>query len=84
MHYVILGTSNTPPIAWTKIIQSMVFIEYPHEGIVFLLGLNFLFFGVKKGFLVWVQDYNRIFDNFIKHTYKNMQKGISSYQHKML
>jgi hypothetical protein len=28
---------NTPPITWTKIIQSMVFTEYPHEGIVFIL-----------------------------------------------
>jgi hypothetical protein len=30
------------------------------------------FFGVKKGFLVWVQDLNYFFDNFIKHAYKNM------------
>jgi hypothetical protein len=47
-----MGISNTPPIAWTKIIQSMVFIKYLHEGIAFLLGLNLLFFRVKKGFLV--------------------------------
>jgi hypothetical protein len=45
-----MGISNTPPIAWTKIIQSMVFIKYLHEGIIFLLGLIF-FFGVKKVFL---------------------------------
>jgi hypothetical protein len=30
-------TCNTSPIAWTKVIQSMVFIEYLHEGIIFLL-----------------------------------------------
>jgi hypothetical protein len=47
-----MGKNNTPPIAWTKIIQSMVFTKYPHEGIAFLLGLNFLFFWIKKGFLV--------------------------------
>jgi hypothetical protein len=29
--------SNTPPIAWTKIIQSMMFTKYPLEGITFLL-----------------------------------------------
>jgi hypothetical protein len=38
LHRVILGTINTPPITLTKIIQSMVFIKYPHEGNVFLLG----------------------------------------------
>jgi hypothetical protein len=51
MHWVvILGMNNTPLIAWTKIIQPMVFTEYPFEGIVFLQGLNFAFLGVKKGF----------------------------------
>jgi hypothetical protein len=45
-----MGISNTPPITWTKIIQSMVFTKYLHEGIAFFLGLNFLFLGVKKGF----------------------------------
>jgi hypothetical protein len=34
----ILDISNTPPIAWTKIIQTKMFIEYPHEDIAFLLG----------------------------------------------
>jgi hypothetical protein len=33
-----MGIRNTPLIAWTKIIQSMMFIEYPHEGLSFLLG----------------------------------------------
>jgi hypothetical protein len=33
-----MGINNTPPITYTKIIQSMVFIEYPNEGIAFLLG----------------------------------------------
>jgi len=40
------GLNNILPIAWTKIIQFMVFIEYLHEGIAFLLGLNFLFLGI--------------------------------------
>ncbi len=38
MHCEILGTSNTPPIAWTKIIQSIMFTNYLHEGISFFLG----------------------------------------------
>jgi GMP synthase-like glutamine amidotransferase len=33
-----MDISNTPLIALTKKIQTMVFIEYPHEYIVFLLG----------------------------------------------
>jgi len=37
-HWIILGTNDTQPIAWIKIIQSMVFIEYFREGIAFLLG----------------------------------------------
>jgi hypothetical protein len=38
LHWVILGTIDTPPIILTKIVQSMVFIEYLHEGNAFLLG----------------------------------------------
>jgi len=38
MHCVILGTSNTFLIDWTKIIQSTMSTNYPHEGIAFLLG----------------------------------------------
>jgi hypothetical protein len=38
MHCEILGTSKTPLIAWTKIIQSIMFTNYLHEGIAFLLG----------------------------------------------
>jgi len=30
--------SNTPLIAQTKIIEPMVFVDYPKEGIAFLLG----------------------------------------------
>ncbi len=30
-----MDTSNTHPIAWTKIIQFIMFTQYPHEGIVF-------------------------------------------------
>jgi len=32
--------NNTPPIAWTKIIQPMVFIKYLDVGIIFLLGFG--------------------------------------------
>jgi hypothetical protein len=32
------GHKQYPPKVWIKIIQIMVFIEYPHEGIAFLLG----------------------------------------------
>jgi hypothetical protein len=32
-----MGISNTPPIARTKIIQSIMFIESRDEGIAFLL-----------------------------------------------
>jgi hypothetical protein len=32
-----MGMSNTPVIAWTKIIQPMVFIEYRNESITLLL-----------------------------------------------
>jgi len=56
VHWIIMGISNTPSIAETKIIQSIVFIEYLHEGIAFVIGLNFFFLGVKKGFLVYMQD----------------------------
>jgi hypothetical protein len=31
-------------------IKFMVFIEYPHEGIAFFLGSNFLFWGQRKVF----------------------------------
>jgi hypothetical protein len=30
--------NNTPLIAWTKIVQPMVFTKYPNEGIVFFIG----------------------------------------------
>jgi hypothetical protein len=33
-----MGIGNTPPKTWTKIIQTMVFTKYPHEGNVFFLG----------------------------------------------
>jgi hypothetical protein len=35
---IMLDISNTPPKAWTKIIQTMLYLKYPHEGIAFLLG----------------------------------------------
>jgi hypothetical protein len=51
-HSVIMGTSNTPPITWTKIIQSMVFIKYPHEGITFYFRFELLIFEGKKRIFV--------------------------------
>jgi len=38
VHRIILGISNMLSIALTKIIQSIMFIEYLHEGISSLLG----------------------------------------------
>jgi hypothetical protein len=32
--------NNTPPIAQTKIIEPMVFVDYPNEGIDFFLGFG--------------------------------------------
>jgi hypothetical protein len=45
-----MGTSNTPPIAWTKIIQSMVFTKYLHEGIIYFFKFELLIFGGKERF----------------------------------
>jgi len=50
VHLVILGTTNTPPMTWTKIIKSMVFTKYPHEGITFLFRFELLVFGGKERF----------------------------------
>ncbi len=50
MHRIILSTSNTPLVAWTKIIQSIVLIEYLHEGIAFLFKFELLIFGGKERF----------------------------------
>jgi len=35
-----MGISNTPPIARTKIIEPMLFVDYPKQGIAFLVGLG--------------------------------------------
>jgi len=35
-----MGMNNTPPIAQTKIIKPMVFVDYPNEGIAFLLNFG--------------------------------------------
>ncbi len=45
-----MGRSNTPPIALTKIIQSMVFTNDRHEGIVFLFRFELFIFGGKERF----------------------------------
>jgi hypothetical protein len=37
MHCVIMGTSNTPLITYTKIIQSIMFTSYLHESITLFL-----------------------------------------------
>ncbi len=52
MHCVILGTSNTPPITLTKIIQSIMFTNYPHEGIAFLLGFGMVMEYPSNFFLI--------------------------------
>jgi hypothetical protein len=38
--WVFIGMNNTPPIAWTKIIEPVLFIDYPKHGIAFLIGLS--------------------------------------------
>jgi hypothetical protein len=45
-----MGTNNTPPIAWIKRIQSMVFTEYPHESITLFFRFELLIFGGKEIF----------------------------------
>jgi len=50
---IILGISNTPSIALTKIIQSMMFTEYPHESIIFFFRFKLLIFGGKERFYGW-------------------------------
>jgi hypothetical protein len=48
-----MGISNTPSIAWTKIIQSIMFIKYLHEGITFLLGFVRAMQYPSKTFEIW-------------------------------
>jgi hypothetical protein len=43
-----VGHKHYPFIALTKIIQSMVFTKYPHEGIAFLFRFELLIFGGKE------------------------------------
>jgi hypothetical protein len=43
-----MGIRNTLPIAWTKIIQSMVFIKYLHEGIALPFRFELLILGGKE------------------------------------
>jgi hypothetical protein len=45
-----MNTSNTLPIAWTKIIQLMMFIEFYHEGIISFFMFELLIFGGKERF----------------------------------
>jgi len=40
VNWIVLGMNNTPPIAQTKIIKPMVFVNYPNEGITFFLGFG--------------------------------------------
>jgi len=40
VNWVVINMSNTPPIAQTKIIEPMVFIDYPKKGIAFLIGFG--------------------------------------------
>jgi hypothetical protein len=51
VHRVIMDKNNTLPIAWSKIIHSMVFIKYPHEGIAFHFRFELLIFGGKERFI---------------------------------
>jgi uncharacterized membrane protein (Fun14 family) len=40
VNWVVLSMSNTPLIAQTKIIEPMVFINYPPKNIAFLIGFG--------------------------------------------
>ncbi len=38
VNWVVMGMNNTPLITRTKIINSMVFVDYPKKGMTFLIG----------------------------------------------
>ncbi len=40
VNWIVMDMSNTPPIAQTKIIEPMVFANYPNKGIAFLIGFG--------------------------------------------
>ncbi len=40
VNWIIMGMNNTSLITQTKIIQPMVFEDYPNEGITFFLGFG--------------------------------------------
>jgi hypothetical protein len=40
VYWVVQGMNDTSLIAWTKIIEPIMFAYYPNEGIYFLLGFN--------------------------------------------
>jgi hypothetical protein len=48
-------------------------------GYYFPSRFELFFFGVNKGFFIWVQYYDQFFDSFNKYTNKNMWKCISNY-----
>jgi hypothetical protein len=33
VNWVLMGINNTPPTAWTKIIEPMLFVDYPKHGL---------------------------------------------------
>jgi hypothetical protein len=47
------GHKQYPSITLTKIIQSMMFTEYPHESIIFFFRFKLLIFGGKERFYGW-------------------------------
>jgi hypothetical protein len=58
---------------------------YYGVGIVFLLDLNLKFLGVNKSFLVWMQYWNVLFDNFIKYdSFFHMLNYIYNHWHKTM
>jgi len=49
----------TPLMAWTKIIQPMVFTKYPNEGIAFFLGFVRAMYNTSPSFkdMIWSLNY---------------------------
>jgi len=40
VNWIVLGMNNTPQIVQIKIIEPMMFTDYPKQGIVFFLGFG--------------------------------------------
>jgi hypothetical protein len=66
--------NNTPPIAQTKIIEPMLFADYPKHGIAFLIGLSNTLQGCNR----YVME-PKIFFMYLKRV---IAHPLSNYGHK--